>query len=169
MGECRPKLVRFTDCSKITVTDITLQNSPDWTQLYRRCVDVLLQRITVLGSSQWGNNDGVDFESGSRVQILDSVFSTGDDGIVFASGNTNPNRVPSPGLPLRDVEVRNCTISSKSSAIKWEAIDFGGCDHGPLEARAMTAPAPAPAPAFGRALVVVHDHVRSKRAAATCT
>jgi len=132
VGECRPKLVRFTDCTRIKVTGVTLRNSPDWTQLYRRCFDVLLQRLTVTGSQQWGNNDGVDFESGGRIQVLDSYFKTGDDGIVFASGNTNPNRVNSPGLPLTDVLVRNCTISSKSSAIKWEAIDFGECDHGAL-------------------------------------
>ena len=64
--------------------------------------------------------------------MLDSYFKTGDDCIVFASGNTNANKVSSPGLPLRDVIVRNCTLSSKSSAIKWEAIDFGGCDHGAI-------------------------------------
>ena len=131
-GECRPKLVRFTDCRNVSVVGVTLRNSPDWTQLYRRCSDVLLQGIRVLGSQLWGNNDGVDFESGSRIRVLDSIFSTGDDGIVFASGNTNANRVSSPGLPLTDVVVRNCTLSSKSSAIKWEAIDFGGCDHGDL-------------------------------------
>eukprot|EP01050_Picozoa_sp_SAG11_P008743 SAG11_NODE_785_length_7173_cov_4.452926_3_plen_219_part_00 len=28
--------------------------------------------------------------------------------------------------------MRNCTISSRSSAVKWEAIDYGGCDHGEL-------------------------------------
>ena len=64
--------------------------------------------------------------------MLDSYFKTGDDGIVFASGNTNANRISSPGLPLTNVLVRNCSISSKSSAIKWEAIDFGGCDHADL-------------------------------------
>ena len=131
-GECRPKLVRFTDCARVTVTGVTLRNSPDWTQLYRRCTDVLLRGITVLGSQQWANNDGVDFESGSRIRVLDSVFVVGDDGIVLASGNTNSNRAASPGLPTTDVLIRNCTISSKSSGIKWEAIDFGGCDHGDL-------------------------------------
>ena len=133
VGECRPKLVRFTDCNHVTVTGVTLRNSPDWTQLYRRCNDVLLRDITVLGSQLWGNNDGVDFESGERIRVLDSTFITGDDGIVFASGNTNPNRVSSPGLPVRDVIVQNVTISSKSCAIKWEQIDFGKCNHGNLE------------------------------------
>lgn len=74
-----------------------------------------------------------DDQFNSHLQVLDSTFSTGDDGIVFASGNTNANKVPSLGLPLSDVVVDNCTIESKSSAIKFEAIDFGGCDHGPLE------------------------------------
>ena len=120
------------DCQRVTITGISLINSPDWTQLYRRCDDVTLQGITVTGDQRWGNNDGVDFESGSRIRVLDSYFRTGDDCIVFASGNTNANRVSSPGLPLRDVIVRNCTLSSKSSAIKWEAIDFGGCDHGAI-------------------------------------
>ena len=41
-GECRPKLIRFTDSKHVTVAGVTLQNSPDWTQLYRRCEDVLL-------------------------------------------------------------------------------------------------------------------------------
>ena len=135
-GECRPKLVRFTDCNRIVVTGVTLQNSPDWTQLYRRCNDVLLQGITVLGSQIWGNNDGVDFESGERIRVLDSTFIVGDDGIVFASGNTNPTRLPecgSPPLPVKDVVIRNCTISSKSCAVKWEQIDFGKCDHGNLQ------------------------------------
>ena len=27
-GECRPKLVRFTDCEHVTVSGVTLQNSP---------------------------------------------------------------------------------------------------------------------------------------------
>ena len=52
----------------------------DWTQLYRRCNDVLLQNIKVFGSQLWGNNDGVDFESGERIRVLDSTFIMGDDG-----------------------------------------------------------------------------------------
>ena len=82
-GECRPKLVRFTDCKRVTVTGVRLINSPDWTQLYRRCDDVTLQGIIVLGSQQWGNNDGVDFESGSNIRVLDSYIQTGDDEVLM--------------------------------------------------------------------------------------
>eukprot|EP01050_Picozoa_sp_SAG11_P008744 SAG11_NODE_785_length_7173_cov_4.452926_4_plen_332_part_00 len=74
-GECRPKLVRFTDCSRVTVSGVTLRNSPDWTQLYRRCSEVLLQGLTVTGSQLWGNNDGVDFESGSGIRVCAPLAS----------------------------------------------------------------------------------------------
>jgi polygalacturonase len=52
---------------------------------------------------------------------------TGDDGIVLASGNCNDMRVPWPEpwgaySPTRDVLIENCTISSFSSGIKYEAI-----------------------------------------------
>ena len=30
--------------------------------------------------ASWGNNDGVDFESGERIRVLDSTFIMGDDG-----------------------------------------------------------------------------------------
>ena len=140
VGECRPKLLRFVDCDHVRVAGITLRNSPDWTQLYRRCSDVLLERLTVIGSSQWGNNDGVDFESGRNIVVRDSDFDVGDDGIVFASGNTNPVRLKAPCFnttavtapPLENVLVENCSIRSHSSAMKWEAIDFGRCNHGDI-------------------------------------
>jgi polygalacturonase len=54
-GECRPKLVRFTDCQRVTISGVKLINSPDWTQLYRRCDDVTLQGITVTGDQRWGS------------------------------------------------------------------------------------------------------------------
>jgi polygalacturonase len=126
-GECRPRLVVFEDCFNITVTNVRLTDSADWTQLYRRCTNVLLANLTVWGSQQWGNNDGVDFESCAGVVVQDSTFFTGDDGIVLASGNCNDMRMPWPEpwgnyTPTRDVLIQNVTLSSYSAAIKYEAI-----------------------------------------------
>jgi len=126
-GECRPRLLVFEDCLNVTVANVRLVDSADWTQLYRRTSNVLLANLSVWGSQQWGNNDGVDFESCTNVTVRDSVFFTGDDGIVLGSGNCNDMRVPWPEpwgnySPTRDVFIENVTLSSYSSAIKWEAI-----------------------------------------------
>jgi polygalacturonase len=126
-GECRPRLLVFEDCVNVTVANVRLVDSADWTQLYRRTANVLLANLSVWGSQQWGNNDGVDFESCAGVTVRDSVFFTGDDGIVLASGNCNDMRSPWPEpwgrySPTRDVLIENVTLSSYSAALKWEAI-----------------------------------------------
>lgn len=81
--------------------------------------------MTVAGSQQWPNNDGVDFESCINVTVRNWVSFTGDDGIVLASGNCNDMRVPWPEpygayTPTRNVSIDGAVISSFSSAIKWE-------------------------------------------------
>jgi polygalacturonase len=128
VGECRPRLVVFEDGADITVAHVKLFDSADWTQLYRRCINVLLEGVAVFGAQQWPNNDGVDFESCANVTVRDYTSVTGDDGIVLASGNCNAMRAPWPETcnaysPTRDVLIERARISSHSSAIKYEAID----------------------------------------------
>lgn len=128
IGECRPRLVVFEDSADITIARVRLWDSADWTQLYRRCSNVLLEHVDVFGAQQWPNNDGVDFESCANVTVRDYSSVTGDDGIVLASGNCNAMREPWPEScnaysPTRGVLIERARLSSHSSAIKYEAID----------------------------------------------
>ena len=126
-GECRPRLVVFEDCANITVANVRLVDSADWTQLYRRTSNILLANVTVWGSQQWPNNDGVDFESCANVLVSNWTSFTGDDGIVFGSGNCNDMKSPWPEpighyTPTTNVTIDGAVISAYSSAIKWEGI-----------------------------------------------
>ena len=121
----------FEDCADVTVAGVRLVDSADWTQLYRRTTDILLENVTVWGSQQWPNNDGVDFESCRNVTVRNWTSFTGDDGIVLASGNCNDMRVPWPEpvgnyTPTAHVLLEGAVISSYSSAIKvggeWEEL-----------------------------------------------
>ena len=91
-----------------------LRDSADWSSLYRRCSNVLINNLTITGSIQWPNNDGIDLESGSNITVSNLNISVGDDGIVFVSGNTNNMRTPwpeqAPYTPLKDVHIVNITI-----------------------------------------------------------
>lgn len=78
-GTCRPGNVAFHDSTNITVAGIRITDSSGWTQLFRRCRNVLEERIWVEGSVQWGTADGMDVESGWNLTFRDSVFKTGDD------------------------------------------------------------------------------------------
>ena len=127
IGECRPRLLVFEDCENVLVQGIQLFDSADWTQLYRRVVNVTLDSLNVVGSQQWPNNDGVDFESCINVTVTNWTSFTGDDGIVFGSGNCNSMRVPWPEpwgnyTPTKNVLVDGAIISSYSSAIKFEQV-----------------------------------------------
>ena len=135
VGECRPKLVRFTDCSHVTIIGVEVLNAPDWSILLRRTNFAELRRLRVHGDPRWPNGDALDIESGEHITIEDVDFSTGDDCIAISSGNTNPLRRPWPGAagPVRHLSVRNGTLSSRSSAIKLSAVHFGElADHGEL-------------------------------------
>lgn len=86
IGECRPRLLVFEDSEDVSVSNVQLRDSADWTQvtrfvykkgvkrlrsvckscrcpmqLYRRSTGVRIENVTVWGSQQWPNNDGVDF------------------------------------------------------------------------------------------------------------
>ena len=45
------------------VTDITLQNSPDWTFHILNSTNVVVRGVTQYGDSRWPNNDGIDIDS----------------------------------------------------------------------------------------------------------
>lgn len=125
-GECRPRGIVFVDSTNITISNFWLRDSADWSSLYRRCDNVIIDNITITGSKLWPNNDGIDLESGSNISITNTVISVGDDGIVFVSGNTNNMNHPwpeaAPYTPLKNVYVANCSIESHSGALKFEAI-----------------------------------------------
>ena len=123
-GECRPKNLAFIDSVNITVAGVRLTHSSDWTQLFRRCTNVLEDRTWVEGSVQWGNNDGLDLESGNNITISNGWIKTGDDALAFRSGNCNrlntPWPLPPDGVmqPLTGVTVRNMMLTSTSAAVK---------------------------------------------------
>lgn len=110
-GECRPRLVAFHDSVDIVIDSITFTGSPDWTTHLLNCTRVLLQNFTQFGDERWPNNDGVDIDSSSHVLIADSRIDTADDGVCI-KGSTVGGRV-------YNVTVRNTTVRSRSSAIKF--------------------------------------------------
>lgn len=125
-GECRPRGIVFVDAVNVTMSNFWLRDSADWSSLMRRTENVAITNLTISGSLKWPNNDGIDLESGNNITLANLNISTGDDGIVFVSGNTNNMNHPwpeqAPYTPLSGVVVRDCEVQSHSGALKFEAI-----------------------------------------------
>jgi hypothetical protein len=107
----RPMMVRFRDCSKVRLRDVTLTNPASFTTFFVACRDLLFDGVRVR-SRATGNGDGFDFDGRERVRISNCDLDTGDDAIGL--------KTFLPGKPNADFVISNCIISSS-----WAAIRLG--------------------------------------------
>ncbi|MGJ1205370.1 glycoside hydrolase family 28 protein [Sphingobacterium lactis] len=101
----RPNLLQLTNCKKILLEGVTIQNSPAWNLHPLMCEDLTLRDLLVLNPWYAQNGDGVDVESCRNVLIEDCTFDVGDDGICIKSGRDKAGR--DRGMPTENVIIRN--------------------------------------------------------------
>ena len=82
----RTHLVRFTDCERVLLEGVTLQNSPKFHFVPQRCKDVVVDGITVRCPWNAQNGDGIDIGNCRNVLIVNNFVDVGDDGICMKGG-----------------------------------------------------------------------------------
>ena len=82
----RTHLVRFTDCERVSVTGVTIQNSPKFHLVPSRCKDVTIEGVTVRCPWNAQNGDGIDLMNCQRVVVRGCTVDVGDDGICLKAG-----------------------------------------------------------------------------------
>ena len=82
----RTHLVRFTDCERVLLRGITLQNSPKFHFVPQRCQDVVIDGLTVRCMWNAQNGDGIDPSQCRNVLIVNNTVDVGDDGICLKGG-----------------------------------------------------------------------------------
>jgi polygalacturonase len=100
----RPNMVVFTNCKKVLLQGITVQNSPAWCLHPLMCEDLTLRDVHVRNPEWAANGDGIDVESCRNVLIENSTFDAGDDGICIKSGRDEEGRKR--GIPTENVIIR---------------------------------------------------------------
>jgi unsaturated rhamnogalacturonyl hydrolase len=104
----RPNMVRISNCKRVLIEGITLENSPAWTTHIVTSTHVTVRNLKIK-NPWWGTNtDAIDLESTSNVLIENCVFDTGDDGITIKSGRDEEGRKR--GIPTQNVIVKNVTV-----------------------------------------------------------
>ena len=104
----RPNMLVLTNCKKVWLQGITVQNSPDWCIHTLLCEDMTLQGVHVRNPWNAQNGDGIDMESCRNVLLEGSTFDAGDDGICVKSGRDEDGRKR--GKPTENVVVRNNVV-----------------------------------------------------------
>ena len=118
-GMPRPWLIEFYQCTNVTVSGITVQNSPMWHLALRYDTGVIVTSYKVNTSASSPNTDGIDVVGSTNVTISNATLSDGDDDVAIKSGlpigAEIPNDPAEAGLPTpatSNVLVTNSTIGS---------------------------------------------------------
>ena len=104
----RPQLLQIVNCETVLLEGVTFQNSPAW------CIHPLMTKhltvkdINVRNPWYAQNGDGIDVESCQYVNIINSRFDVGDDGICMKSGRDAEGRKR--GIPTAYVFIDNCVV-----------------------------------------------------------
>ena len=104
----RPVFVSIRNCNKVLIEDVTLQNSPAWNVHPIYCNNLTVNRAVIRNKYHAQNGDGIDVESCTNVEIANSVFEVGDDGICLKSGKNREARQIK--RPTKNVWIHDCKV-----------------------------------------------------------
>ena len=99
----RPRLIVFDHCKHVSLTGVTVKNSPFWQVVPYYSDDVVIRNVRITATIPSPNTDAIDPFSSSNV-VIDHVFEdVGDDNVAIKSGQ--------PGSPGGDAPSKNITIT----------------------------------------------------------
>jgi len=112
----RPFLARFVNCSNVTIRDVSMIESANWTCHLLGCKDVLIDGLKIKNTVR-ANRDGLDIDRCENITVSNCRIFSMDDAIVFKA--TGP-------ASLKNATVTNCVVSSHASGIKFGTETTGG-------------------------------------------
>ncbi len=109
----RPHVLTLYGCSKVSMRDITVREGAYWTVHLVGCDDVVIDGIDLLNDLKIRNGDGIDIDHSRNVRISNCHITSGDDCICLK----NRREFAEYGS-CHDITVSNCTMTSRSCAVK---------------------------------------------------
>lgn len=89
MPRIKPTALRFYGSFNVTVTGITIQNSPQCHLKFDNCVGVFIHDLTISSPGDSPNTDGIHLQNSRDVLIRSSNLGCGDDCVSIQTGCTN--------------------------------------------------------------------------------
>ncbi|MET1053966.1 MAG: glycosyl hydrolase family 28 protein [Pedobacter sp.] len=120
----RPHLLTVVGGRNIRIRDLTIRNSAYWTVHLIGCNDVAIDNITLLNNLKVRNSDGIDLDHSKNVRISNCYIESGDDCICLKN-----RREYEEFGPCQNIVVSNCTMTSRSCAIKIGSENMDSISH----------------------------------------
>lgn len=103
----RVNMIRFTNCQRVLIQGVTLQNSPKFHLTTADCQDVIIDGVMVRCPWNAQNGDAIDIGTSQRVLIINNIIDCGDDGICMKGGTGDASIGHG---PCQDILIRNNTV-----------------------------------------------------------
>ncbi|QGH36555.1 glycoside hydrolase family 28 protein [Gracilibacillus salitolerans] len=123
----RPPLIQFFEADHVTISGVTVKNSPFWNTHLVFCNNVSIQNVTFQNPADTPNGDGLDIDSCQNVRISTCHFDVGDDCVVLKSGINQDGRHY--GVPTKNVTVTNCTMHHGHGGVVFGSENSGGIEN----------------------------------------
>ena len=120
----RPHVLTLINGKDIRIKDVTIGNSAYWTVHLVGCNDVVVDGVNILNNLKIRNGDGIDVDHSKNVRISNCFIESGDDCICLK----NRREYQELG-PCENVLVTNCTMTSRSCAIKIGSENMDRISH----------------------------------------
>ena len=109
----RPHVLTLIGCDNLLIRDVTIMEGAYWTLHLVGCNVANIDGINLLNNLKIRNGDGIDLDHSKNVRISNCHITSGDDCICLK----NRREYAEYGA-CHDIVVTNCTLSSRSCAIK---------------------------------------------------
>nr|WP_321457821.1 glycoside hydrolase family 28 protein [uncultured Cohaesibacter sp.] len=142
-GARRARTLFLNNCEAVTISGITVQNSPSWTVHPLYCRDIEFIGLSIKNPANSPNTDGLDPECCNNVLLEGIHFTVGDDCIAIKACKRADDGSADHIRPCEHVTVRHCymerghgavVIGSEMSGsvrhVTIEHCDFLGTDRG---------------------------------------
>ncbi len=117
----RPWIV-IQDAKNISVSGITLTNSPAHCLVFNFCENVKVNSLTIKNHPRSPNTDGIDINNSKDVLITNCNIATGDDAICIKNKNSQKyfigDKASKRSRYTENITVKNCRLESDDAALK---------------------------------------------------
>ena len=115
-GARRARTVHLAHSDGVSVTGVTVRNSPSWTVHPYRCRHLQVSALKIENPADSPNTDGLNPESCEDVDICGVAFSVGDDCIAIKAGKRGAGD-NAHLAPCTDVTIRHCLMQFGHGAV----------------------------------------------------
>ncbi len=120
----RPRMINIYRSKNVTISGITILNSPSWTVHPVLCDGVWIDGIVINNPDRSPNTDGIDPDSCRNVRISDCYLNCGDDCIIIKSGYKHATSDPL--VPSENITITNCVFGIGIAGVGIGSETAGG-------------------------------------------